>query len=108
MRGGSRNSSSVMVPPLVLEVSLPGKVFAPHHPPDRIRAAARPMLRLSGDEDGVAPVSGIEVLEAKLAKTCALYGKPENFRSVIDKRTGHEYLKEMKAEMIAWFDKHRR
>lgn len=35
-----------------------------------------------------------------------LYGEPDQFRSVVYKKTGHEYLPEMKAEMAAWFEKH--
>lgn len=70
--------------------------------------APRPMLMLSGDQDGVAPVSGVEVLETKLAKIYSLYGQPKNFRSIVYKGTGHEYLPEMKAEMIAWFERHLR
>ena len=33
-------------------------------------------------------------------------GKPEHFRSVIYKNTGHEYLPEMKEELIRWLDRH--
>lgn len=68
--------------------------------------APRPHLELSGDQDGGAPTDGIVVLEKKLAEVYRLHGKPENFRSVIYKDTGHEYLPEMKAEMLAWFEKH--
>jgi len=35
-----------------------------------------------------------------------LHDKPENFRSVIYKGTGHEYLPEMKDEMVRWFERH--
>jgi hypothetical protein len=35
-----------------------------------------------------------------------LYDKGENFRSVISKDTGHEYLSEMKAEIVDWFERH--
>lgn len=70
--------------------------------------APRPMLMLSGDEDGVAPVSGVEVLERKLASVYQLYERPKNFRSIVYKGTGHQYLPEMKAEMFAWFDRHLR
>ena len=35
-----------------------------------------------------------------------LYGRPADFRSVIYRHTGHEYLPEMKAEMAAWFERH--
>jgi dienelactone hydrolase len=68
--------------------------------------APRPMLMLSGDQDGGAPTDGVEVLEKKLAAVYRLYGKPEQFRSVVYAKTGHEYLPEMKAEMTAWFEKY--
>lgn len=68
--------------------------------------APRPHLELTGDEDAGAPVDGVAVLEKKLAKLYALYGKPDCFRSVVYKHTGHEYLPEMKEEMIASFAKH--
>lgn len=66
-------------------------------------AAPRPMLMLSGDEDYNAPPDGVEVLERKIAAVYKLYDRPEDFRSVLYKNTGHEYLPEMRAEMIAWF-----
>jgi dienelactone hydrolase len=79
-----------------------------HFDTDAIHAliAPRPHLELSGDQDGGAPTDGIEVLERKLGALYRLYGKPENFRSVIYKDTGHEYLPEMKAELVAWLEKH--
>ena len=48
--------------------------------------APRPMLQLSGDQDGGAPTDGIEVLEEKLGALYRLYGHPDRFRSVIYKR----------------------
>jgi dienelactone hydrolase len=51
--------------------------------------APRPMLQLSGDEDRNAPPDGIEVLEKKLDGVYRLYGKPDRFRSVLYKHTGH-------------------
>lgn len=68
--------------------------------------APRPMLMLSGDQDGGAPTDGILVLEKKLSSVYRLYDRPENFRSVIYRDTAHEYLPEMKDEMIAWFERH--
>lgn len=68
--------------------------------------APRPHLELSGDQDGGAPTDGIEVLEKKLGALYQLHGKSENFRSVIYKDTGHEYLPEMKDEMAKWFERH--
>jgi dienelactone hydrolase len=68
--------------------------------------APRPMLQLSGDQDRNAPPDGIEVLEKKIAPVYELYGKPQNFRSVLYQNTGHEYLPEMRDEMVAWFVKY--
>jgi dienelactone hydrolase len=68
--------------------------------------APRPMLMLSGDQDRNAPPDGIEVLERKVDAVYRLYGQPENFRSVLYKDTGHEYLPEMRSEMIRWFERH--
>lgn len=68
--------------------------------------APRPMLMLSGDQDGGAPTDGVQVLEAKLGAVYRLYGQPERFRSVVYEQTGHEYLPEMKDEMLAWFQRY--
>lgn len=68
--------------------------------------APRPHLELSGDQDGGAPTDGVVALEKKLGPLYRLYGKGDHFRSVIYKDTGHEYLPEMRTEMVAWFEKH--
>jgi len=67
--------------------------------------APRPMLMLSGDQDYNAPPDGVEVLERKIGPVYRLYGKSESFRSVLYKNTGHEYLPEMREEMIRWFQR---
>lgn len=66
--------------------------------------APRPMLMLSGDQDSGAPTDGIEMLERKLADVYKLYGKSDHFRSVVYANTGHEYLPEMKDEVVRWFE----
>jgi dienelactone hydrolase len=67
--------------------------------------APRPMLMLSGDQDYNAPPDGVEVLEKKIGAVYQLYGRPDAFRSVLYKNTGHEYLPEMREEMIRWFQR---
>jgi dienelactone hydrolase len=69
-------------------------------------SAPRPMLMLSGDQDGGAPTDGVIVLERKVGAVYRLYGKSDHFRSVLYKDTGHEYLPEMKTEMVEWFERH--
>jgi dienelactone hydrolase len=85
---------------------VPG-VFA-HFDTEAIYAlvAPRPMLMLSGDQDGGAPTDGIVALEKKLGSVYRLYGKEDHFRSVLYKNTGHEYLPEMKEEMVRWFERY--
>ena len=68
--------------------------------------APRPHLELSGDQDPGAPLDGVEALENKVGAVYRLYGQPENFHSVVWRKTGHEYLPEMHERMIAWFEKH--
>jgi len=68
--------------------------------------APRPHLELSGDQDPGAPLDGVETLERKVGEVYRLYGRPENFRSVVYEKTGHEYLPEMRGRMIAWFERH--
>jgi dienelactone hydrolase len=68
--------------------------------------APRPMLMLSGDQDRNAPPDGIQVLEQKLGAVYRLHGKPDHFRSVLYKDTGHEYLPEMRTAMVQWFQHH--
>ena len=68
--------------------------------------APRPHLELSGDQDPGAPIDGVETLERKVGAVYELHGKPENFRSVVWTKTGHEYLPEMRERMVAWFERH--
>jgi hypothetical protein len=68
--------------------------------------APRPHLELSGDQDPGAPLDGVETLERKVSEVYRLYNQPDNFRSVVWKNTGHEYLPEMRERMLAWFEKH--
>lgn len=67
--------------------------------------APRAHLELSGDEDQGAPVDGVVTLEKKLGQVYRLYGKESNFKSIVYEKTGHEYLPEMREEMVRWFEK---
>ncbi len=67
--------------------------------------APRPHLELSGDEDQGAPLDGVIQLEKKLGQVYRLYDMESNFRSIVYEKTGHEYLSEMRSEMVRWFEK---
>jgi|GEM_PF-316070 dienelactone hydrolase len=68
--------------------------------------APRPMLMLSGDRDAGLPLAGIEILERKLQQMYSLYEKADAFHSVVYRNTAHEYLPEMQAAMLQWFQRH--
>ena len=65
--------------------------------------APRPHLELSGDQDAGAPIDGVITLEKKLAHVYRIYDQESNFRSIVYEKTGHEYLPEMREEMVRWF-----
>jgi dienelactone hydrolase len=67
--------------------------------------APRPFLALTGDSDAGSPPEGIRKLEAVLRHVYGLYGKSDNFESVVYPRTGHVYTEGMKKRMLAWLEK---
>jgi dienelactone hydrolase len=67
--------------------------------------APRPFLALTGDRDAGSPPEGMKKLEEILNRFYGLYGKPEQFRSIVYPETGHVYTDEMKQRMLEWFDR---
>jgi dipeptidyl aminopeptidase/acylaminoacyl peptidase len=67
-------------------------------------SAPRPLLFQSGELDEGSPVEGIKIIESKAREVYQLYGKEENFRSIIYENTGHVYTPEMWKRTLAWFD----
>jgi dienelactone hydrolase len=67
-------------------------------------AAPRPLLFQSGELDGGSPVDGIEIIARKARQAYSLYGREQEFRSVIFPETGHVYLPEMWDQTLAWLN----
>jgi dienelactone hydrolase len=67
--------------------------------------APRPFLALTGDMDYGSPVDGIRVLEEKVSRVYRAVGAPDRFKSIVYCDTGHVYTPEMRAEMLAWFER---
>jgi hypothetical protein len=67
--------------------------------------APRPFLAVTGDLDAGSPADGIRVLEEKVGKVYAALGERERFRNVLYPQVGHTYTPQMRAEMLAWFDR---
>lgn len=67
--------------------------------------APRPFLVLTGDRDAGSPPEGMAVLERILTEIYQVQGRPEAFESIIYPETGHVYNDDMKARMLAWFNR---
>ncbi len=67
--------------------------------------APRPFLALTGDIDYGSPVDGIRVLEDKVGGVYRAVGAPDRFKSIVYRNTGHVYTPEMRAGMLAWFER---
>jgi lysophospholipase L1-like esterase len=67
--------------------------------------APRPFLALTGELDAGSPEDGIRVLEQQVGRVYATLGAADRFRSVVYPETGHTYTPEMRAAMLAWFDR---
>jgi lysophospholipase L1-like esterase/poly(3-hydroxybutyrate) depolymerase len=67
--------------------------------------APRAFLALTGELDAGSPADGIRVIEQQVAKVYAALGVPDRFRSVLYPEVGHTVTPEMRAEMLAWFER---
>ena len=67
--------------------------------------APRPALFLTGELDAGSPADGIKVIEEKAGGVFKAVGAAEKFKSVRYADVGHTYTPQMRAEMLAWFDK---
>ncbi len=70
--------------------------------------APRPILFQTGDQDGGSPVDGIRIVESTVRSVYALYGRQNDFQSLIYPGLGHIYTPEMWARTLAWMDEHLR
>jgi len=66
--------------------------------------APRPVLFLDGDCDGTSPVDGIRAIEATVRPVYRLYGREENFESVVYPGQGHVYTPAMWERTLKWLD----
>jgi dienelactone hydrolase len=69
-------------------------------------AAPRPMLFMTGDQDGGSPVDGVKALGSKVAEFYRLGNATANFESVIYPGVEHVYLPEMWERNVRWMDAH--
>lgn len=71
-------------------------------------AAPRPMLFMTGGEDGGSPVEGVKKLGDIVGQVFALHGDAAKakFENTIYPGLGHVYTPEMRSKMEAWFGKY--
>lgn len=68
-------------------------------------AAPRPMIFMTGDQDGGSPVEGVKHIGNIVGRLYALHGFDERFENVIYPNVGHVYLPEMWQRTMAWMEK---
>jgi dienelactone hydrolase len=66
--------------------------------------APRPVLFLDGDQDSTSPVDGIHDIESAVRPAYRLYGKENEFQSIVYEGQGHLYTPEMWSKTLAWLD----
>ena len=67
--------------------------------------APRPFLALTGELDAGSPADGVRELAALVGAVYAAIGAAERFRSILYPETGHTVTPQMRAELLAWFDR---
>jgi dienelactone hydrolase len=66
--------------------------------------APRPALFLDGDSDKTCPVDGIHAIEAAVRPVYGLYGRGDNFESIVYPGQGHLYTPAMWQKTLDWLD----
>ncbi len=66
--------------------------------------APRPLLTLTGDQDGGSPVDGVNAINAFAEKIFGLYNLPDRFKGVVYSGVAHRYTPEMWNETLTWFE----
>lgn len=68
-------------------------------------AAPRPMLFMTGDQDGGSPVSGVKSIGETVRKVYEIHGSENRFANEIFPGVGHVYLPAMWEKTVAWMDR---
>ncbi len=63
----------------------------------------RPLLTLTGDEDGGSPVDGVNQINAFVGQVYERYGAADRFQGIVYPGVGHFYTPDMWQRMLAWF-----
>lgn len=66
--------------------------------------APRPVLFQTGDQDGGSPVDGVRAIESAVRPVYKLYGKEEDFQSIVYPGLGHVYTQEMWNRTLKWLE----
>jgi len=66
--------------------------------------APRPLLTLTGDQDGGSPISGVNTINNFVAGVYRLYGKEDRFRGIVYPGVGHKYTAAMWRETLSCLD----
>ena len=70
--------------------------------------APRPILFQTGDRDAGSPIDGVHAIEAAVRPFYRLYGREDNYQSLVYPGLGHVYTPEMWGKTLKWLDEHLR
>ncbi len=65
--------------------------------------APRPVLFMTGDQDGGSPPDGIRKIDGAVRPVYKLYGKEADFQNTVYPGLGHVYTSEMWSRTLTWF-----
>jgi len=68
--------------------------------------APRPVLFMTGEQDGGSPPDGIRAIDGAVRPVYRLYGQEKRLQNVIFPSLGHVYTPEMWAKTLSWLDGH--
>jgi len=66
--------------------------------------APRPVLFMTGDQDGGSPPSGVKAIGQTLERVYKLYDSPTNVQNILYSGVGHDYTPEMWSRMLGWME----
>lgn len=66
--------------------------------------APRAVLFQTGDQDSGSPVDGVHQIESAVRPVYELYGRKDNFRSIVYQGLGHVYTPEMWQQTLVWLE----
>ena len=67
--------------------------------------APRPLITLTGSEDGGSPAAGVRIINETCEQVYGLHGEAQKFRGLLYEGVGHDYTPQIWREASDWFER---